>query len=106
MVLCGFTGGSPSGADVLGDGAGPTVGNRPDGSPAETPVPVPDSGGSVTGGSVTPPAGVVVVGDVAGLVTTTSVAESVYDSALVADARAVSWTCSPGDAWLPTRTLT
>jgi len=103
-VLCGFTGGSPSGDDVLGDGLGPTVGNRPDGSLGETPVPV--SGGSVTGGSVTPPAGVVVVGEGAAVADTVSAAESVYDSDLVADALAVSCTFSPAVACLPTRTLT
>lgn len=106
MVLCGFfAGGSPMGS-VLGVVVGPTVGNRPDGSPGD--VPVPESGGSVTGGSAMPVAGSVadVVGEVAGFVTTTSVAESVKDSDLLAVALALSWTCSPLAASCPTRTLT
>lgn len=91
---------------VLGVVVGPTVGNRLDGSVGE--VPVPGSGGSVTGGSVMPLAGSVVdvVGEVAGFVTTTSVAESVKDRDLLAVARALSWTCSPLAACWPTRTLT
>ena len=90
---------------VLGVVVGPTVGNRPDGSLGE--VPVPESGGSVTGGNVMPLAGSVVdvVGEVAGFVTT-SVAESVNDSDLLAVARALSWTCSPMATSWPTRTLT
>ena len=91
---------------VLGVVVGPTVGNRPDGSPGD--VPVPESGGSVTGGSAMPVAGSVadVVGEVAGFVTTTSVAESLKDSDLLAVALALSWTCSPLAASWPTRTLT
>jgi hypothetical protein len=78
---------------VPGVGEAPTVGNRPDGSVGEMPVPeivgsVPDVGSVMRG----------LVGLVVGLVTTTSVAESEKEAAPAADAFAEICTCSPSAA--------
>jgi hypothetical protein len=106
-VLCGLTGGSPAGLVPAGDeDDGPTVGKRPDGSVDE--VPEPGIAGSVTGGSVVMPVGSeggAVTVDLGGA-TTTSVAEPLNESAELALGVAVSWTCSPSAAFLPTGTLT
>ncbi len=93
--LCDFTGGPGEVVPVVGA----TVGNRPAGSVPD--VPLPDSGGRLTGGSVAPAVGLDVE---AGRATTTSVAEPLKELAAVPDAVAVSWTCSPMVALLPTRT--
>jgi hypothetical protein len=85
---------------VPGVGVFPTVGNRPDGSVGE--MPVPEIVGSVPGtGSVTRgPTGLLV-----GFTTTTSVAEPEKESAPAADALAVSCTCSPSAALARTCTV-
>jgi hypothetical protein len=94
-----LAGGSPSDpVPVLGEA--PTVGNRPDGSVGEMPVPeivgiVPGTC-SVTSG---------LVGLLGGLARTTSVAELENERALVAEAVAVIRTCSPGAAFPSTWTV-
>jgi hypothetical protein len=104
--LCGLTGGGSPTGSALGEDEGPTVGNSPEASPGE--VEVPDIGGSVTGGKVVTPVGVDVgaVVEVSGGATTTSVAEPLKDLAALALAVAVSCTCSPRAALLPTCTFT
>lgn len=101
--MCGFTDGRPSG--VVAPVVGATVGNSPVGSLPGA-APLPDSGGRLTGGSVAPSVGldVGVEVEVCELPMTTSVAESLKETALVPAAVAVSWTCSPMVALLPTRT--
>lgn len=87
-VFFGFTGGRPSEAG-LEEGEGPTVGNRPDGLPGDTPVP--DIGGKDVGGSVTGGVLGCVVGELGGgEVTTTSVAEPLNDFEPLPVALAVS----------------
>ena len=69
-------------------------------------MPLPDSGGRLTGGSVVSPLGDE-VGDVLAveLAMTTSVAVLLKESADVPVALAVSFTCSPIEALLPTLTV-
>jgi hypothetical protein len=103
--LCGLTGGGSPTGSALGDCEGPTVGNSPEASPGD--VELPDIGGSVTGGKVVTPVGLVgAVVEVLGWATTTSVAEPLKDFAALALAVAVSCTCSPSAALLPTGTFT
>jgi hypothetical protein len=102
-VLWVFAGVLPTwvGAGVVGA----TVGNSPVGSVLDE-VPLPDSGGRLTGGSVVSPLGDE-VGDVLAveLAMTTSVAELLKERAEVPLAVAVSSTCSPMAALLPTFTV-
>lgn len=91
LAECGLTPGK-FGVPVLGLVLGGTVGNSPAGLLGE--VPVPGSAGSEVGGSVTPGRLALTVG----VRTTTSVADPESDRDPLADALAVSLTCSPSGA--------
>jgi hypothetical protein len=102
-----FAGGKPRLLLALGvgvrPGAGEMVGNRPTGLPTPVPVPTPAAGGSETGGSViVDGGGEVVPTDVCLALVTTIDPDPVKECVAVPEAVAVSWTCSPLVAALPT----